>query len=206
MNRLHVLIILSGVLLFAGCGSTSHLGRPLQQGIASWYGPNFHGKQTANGERFDQHAMTAAHKRLPFNTLVRVVHRETGKNIVVRINDRGPYVDNRIIDLSRKAAEELGMIGSGTAPVRLYVVKGSAKKIKESATDKPFTVQIASYTKKSQAEKKADNVIYGWVKSYRVDGRTVYRVYSGKFRTPEQANSHLKRLKSDNVDGFVKQI
>jgi rare lipoprotein A len=206
MNRLHVLLILSIVLFFAGCGSTANLGKPLQQGIASWYGPNFHGKQTANGERFDQHAMTAAHKRLPFNTLVRVVHRETGKNIIVRINDRGPFVDNRIIDLSRKAAEEIGMIGSGTAPVRLYIVKGSANEIKESATSKPFTVQIASYTKKSQAKRKADDVLYGWVKSYRVDGRTVYRVYSGKFRTPEQANSHLKRLKGDNIDGFVKQI
>ena len=94
-----------------------------EEGLASWYGPNFHGKSTANGERFNQWAMTAAHKTLPMPSIVRVTHKGNGKSIVVRINDRGPFVDERIIDLSRAAAEELGIIGTGTAPVRVEYLK-----------------------------------------------------------------------------------
>jgi rare lipoprotein A len=82
-----------------------------ERGIASWYGPRFHGRKTANGERFDQNAMTAAHKTLPFGTRVRVTSMITGKQIVVRINDRGPFIRGRVIDLSKAAAQLLGMPG-----------------------------------------------------------------------------------------------
>lgn len=95
----------------------------LQEGVASWYGPDFHGKITANGETFDTYAMTAAHKSLPFNTLVRVTNTQTGQWAVVRINDRGPYVGTRIIDLSYAAADAIDMVDSGTAPVRIEVVQ-----------------------------------------------------------------------------------
>lgn len=91
-------------------------------GVASWYGPGFHGKKTANGERYNQNAMTAAHKLLPFNTDIRVTNLDNGRSTVVRINDRGPFVANRVIDLSRRAAEQIDMIGSGTARVRLEAV------------------------------------------------------------------------------------
>jgi rare lipoprotein A len=87
--------------------------------VASYYGARFHGRQTANGERFDMHAMTAAHPSLPFDTRVRVTHLDSGRQIVVRINDRGPFIKGRIIDLSRSAAEKLGMIRSGVARVRV---------------------------------------------------------------------------------------
>jgi rare lipoprotein A len=99
-------------------------------GVASWYGPNFHGKQTANGEIYNQYAMTAAHKTLPLPSVVRVTHRENGRSIIVRVNDRGPYADERIIDLSKKAAQKLDMIGSGIAPVRVeYLPEESASYI-----------------------------------------------------------------------------
>lgn len=88
-----------------------------QCGLASWYGPGFHGRPTASGERFDQTAMTAAHRSLPFGTIVRVQWNE--RSVVVRINDRGPFVAGRIIDLSRAAAERLGMIQRGVAQVCL---------------------------------------------------------------------------------------
>lgn len=88
-------------------------------GYASWYGPGFHGKRTASGERFDQHAMTAAHKTLPFGTRVRVTHK--GRSVVVRINDRGPFVHGRVIDLSKAAARKLGI--TGVAKVTLKVLK-----------------------------------------------------------------------------------
>ena len=92
------------------------------QGTASYYAHQFHGRTTANGETFNMHAMTAAHKTLPFNTRVRVENRDNGKSVVVRINDRGPYKKGRIIDLSLEAAKRIGMIESGTARVRLKIL------------------------------------------------------------------------------------
>jgi len=98
-------------------------GQHEMTGVASWYGPGFHGRQTANGETFNENAMTAAHKTLPFNTNVRVTDLETGRSVVVRINDRGPYAKGRIIDLSKRAAERLGMRERGHANVRLDIVR-----------------------------------------------------------------------------------
>ncbi|MCI6694055.1 MAG: septal ring lytic transglycosylase RlpA family protein [Campylobacter sp.] len=91
-------------------------------GTASWYGPNFHGKKTSNGETYNMNAMTAAHKTLPMNTMVRVINLGNGAQTTVRINDRGPFVAGRIIDLSKAAATSIGMIGAGTARVKLEVV------------------------------------------------------------------------------------
>ena len=91
-------------------------------GIASWYGPGFHGRQTANGERYDMYDLTAAHRSLPFGTKVRVTNRTNGKSVVVRINDRGPYVRERVIDLSRGAAQAVNMTETGIAPVTVDVL------------------------------------------------------------------------------------
>ncbi len=94
----------------------------VERGMASWYGPGFAGRLTANGEIFDPSQLTAAHKTLPFNTLVRVVNEDNGRSVVVRINDRGPFKPGRVIDLSRAGAEAVGMVGSGVARVRLEVL------------------------------------------------------------------------------------
>ncbi len=94
-----------------------------RRGRASWYGPRFRGQQTANGEIFDPSAFTAAHRSLPFGTRVRVTNLNNGESVVVRINDRGPYAAGRIIDLSRVAAEAIGVRRRGTAPVRLEVLR-----------------------------------------------------------------------------------
>ncbi|MDD2896848.1 MAG: septal ring lytic transglycosylase RlpA family protein [Aliarcobacter sp.] len=91
-------------------------------GIASWYGPDFHSKKTSNGEIYDMYDMTAAHKTLPMNTVVRVDNLENGRSVIVRINDRGPFVRGRIIDLSNKAAREIEMVGKGTAKVNITVL------------------------------------------------------------------------------------
>lgn len=90
-----------------------------ETGNASYYGARHHGNRTASGERFDQHGLTAAHRRLPFGTQVRVTNLNNDKTVIVRINDRGPHTRGRLIDLSREAAERLGMLRSGTAPVRV---------------------------------------------------------------------------------------
>lgn len=96
--------------------------RDLGSGVASYYGRKFHGRLTANGERFDMNAMTAAHKTLPFGTRVRVTNARNGRSVIVRINDRGPFIRGRTIDLSRGAAQKLGMISSGHARVQLDIV------------------------------------------------------------------------------------
>lgn len=105
-------------------------GKPVQavqrsrpKGMASWYGPGFHGRRTASGEHFNQYALTAAHRSLPFGTRVRVTNAYNGRSVVVRINDRGPFTRGRVIDLSRKAAQVLGVFSRGSAPVSLDVLK-----------------------------------------------------------------------------------
>lgn len=90
--------------------------------MASWYGPGFHGNRTANGERYDQNELTAAHKTVPFNTRVKVTNQRNGKSVVVRINDRGPFKEGRVIDLSAGAAKVIGVFTSGLAPVTLEIV------------------------------------------------------------------------------------
>ncbi|WP_267383963.1 septal ring lytic transglycosylase RlpA family protein [Cyanobacterium sp. uoEpiScrs1] len=96
----------------------------LRKGMASWYGPGFHGRLTANGERYNQNGLTAAHKNLPFGTKVRVTNLNNGRSITVRINDRGPYAHGRIIDLSKGAARVIGLMGSGVAPVKIEILGG----------------------------------------------------------------------------------
>ncbi|MDP3760767.1 MAG: septal ring lytic transglycosylase RlpA family protein [Ramlibacter sp.] len=104
--------------------------REVGKGLASWYGKGFHGRHTASGERFDMHALTAAHPTLPFGTLVRVRSLEDGRTVDVRINDRGPWIKRRVIDLSRAAADALGLIdlGTGTRRVVLSVLSAGDKK------------------------------------------------------------------------------
>ena len=114
------------VALLSACATFSGGAGPVdtaytQTGNASWYGPGFHGRQAANGETYDQHALTAAHRTLPFGTLVEVTRRDTGHRVVVRITDRGPFVRGRIIDLSHEAARRLHAIGPGVVPVRLRI-------------------------------------------------------------------------------------
>ncbi len=115
-----------------------------ETGTASWYGTKFHGKQTANGERYDMYAMSAAHKTLPMPTMVRVTNLDNGRSVVVHVNDRGPFVKNRIIDLSYAAAKTLGYDNNGTAPVRVEVLGNSQSgnsPVVSSRTAQPAPVQ-----------------------------------------------------------------
>jgi rare lipoprotein A len=98
-----------------------------EEGIASYYAEEFNGRKTSNGETYDMHRLTAAHRTLPFKTLVRVTNTNSGRSVVVRINDRGPFKDNRIIDVSLAAAKAIEMIGTGTAPVRLELAPDSTE-------------------------------------------------------------------------------
>jgi len=123
---MRTILLLTITALLAAIGLVNYFSYD-QIGIASWYGPNFQGRRTSNGERFDMNKMTAAHKSLPFGTIVRVVDLKTQRSVVVRINDRGPFIPGRIIDLSRAAAKKLGIIGPGTALVGLKIIVRPAK-------------------------------------------------------------------------------
>ncbi|PTU76310.1 septal ring lytic transglycosylase RlpA family protein [Pseudomonas mangrovi] len=112
------LILFSLLAMLAGCSTIGGVGSS-ETGKASWYGPQHHGKRTASGERFDQNALTAAHRELPFGSRVRVTNLNNDRSVVVRINDRGPYARGRIIDVSRAAAQALDMVRAGVVPVRV---------------------------------------------------------------------------------------
>jgi len=120
------IILCAVIVLLAGCAGGR--GTPQGQGqvgLASYYADRFHGRTTASGETFDMHAMTAAHRTLEFGTRVRVTRLSTGKSVVVRINDRGPFVEGRIIDLSRAAAQKLDFLETGVVKVRVQVIGDS---------------------------------------------------------------------------------
>jgi rare lipoprotein A len=128
-----LIAFLFGVLI-VGCGAsvprftskekrTVELASSQLSGIASYYADEFHGRKTANGETYDMHELTAAHRTLPFNTKLKVRNLENNKEVVVRVNDRGPFKDDRVIDLSLEAAKLLGLIAKGTAPVELDIVE-----------------------------------------------------------------------------------
>ncbi|MBN2317882.1 MAG: septal ring lytic transglycosylase RlpA family protein [Acidobacteria bacterium] len=127
-KRFRVALLVFGAVIIVGLSACGRKASPKipsgsLTGKASWYGEKFHNKRTASGEKFNMRKLTAAHRTLPFNTIVRVENLKNGRKVDVRINDRGPFVEGRIIDLSRKAAEKLDMIRDGVVTVRLEVLK-----------------------------------------------------------------------------------
>jgi len=172
-------------------------------GISSWYGPNFHGKYTSNGEIYNMYKKTAAHKTWPMDTMVRVTNLQNGKSTIVRINDRGPFVKGRVIDCSYKAGKELGLDKMGIAKVKLEVV-GFAGQITQKGThqksNKPkkvklknFGVQVGAFSNHMSAKKVAKkyNDMYPnnktIIKSFDTQNGTIYRVWMMGFDTKQQA-------------------
>lgn len=162
-----------------------------ERGVASWYGEKFHGRRTSSGEPYDMYAMTAAHKTLPLPAYVRVTSLENGRSVVVRVNDRGPFVDNRLIDLSYAAAVKLGMIGAGTAMVEVETIdpgrpRKAAKPAVPAAADSRVFVQAGAFRSRQNADalvrrirSDAPGVTGVFVQEDRVNGQTIYRVRIG---------------------------
>lgn len=167
-------------------------GEYLEEGVASWYGIPFNGHRTSNGEIYDMHQFTAAHRTLPFNCLVRVTNLDNGKQTEVRINDRGPFVANRVIDLSLSAAQAIEMVGPGTAHVRLEIVSGP------NPQTGFFGVQIGAFKVEENAEKlKAQlEVSYSPVSvvTYDSPNGTFYRVRVGRLPTEDAAQQLAGQL------------
>lgn len=172
-----------------------------QKGIASWYGPDFHGKKTANGETYNMYSYTAAHKTLPFNTLVEVTNLNNNKKVVVRINDRGPFVKNRIIDLSYAAAKKINMLGPGTAPVLLKIVK-------TPHTKESFYIQVGSFESKINAYKTYFTLIKMGFKDSKVyqveiNNKLYWRVTSGIYNSIERAKKALSIISTKYPNAFI---
>jgi rare lipoprotein A len=171
---------------------TPRTGVPFEEGKASWYGAPFHGRQASNGEIYDMNKLTAAHRTLPFNTMVRVTNLNNGKSTTVRITDRGPFVDNRIIDLSYAAAREIESVGPGVVPVRLEIL---------SAIDPTvgfFTVQIGAFRDRANAERLRDRLSSSYspvaIQSFESPNGSYYRVHVGKVSGEDAAKKLGEQL------------
>lgn len=210
LNKFTFIVILLLGFIATSCGTIRHGDsmRTLDTGLASWYGPNFHGKLTANGETYNMNGLTAAHRSLPYNTVVKVTNLDNGRSVVVRINDRGPYVGNRIIDLSREAARKIDMENAGVAEVRIELVEEGDRPVTRASarSTEQFTVQLASYNSHREAKAASDKISGTRVETVRIGDITVYRVYYGTYRSESDARSAQQRLARNGHDGFVKQI
>jgi rare lipoprotein A len=151
-------------------------GYLIESGVASWYGPNFHGKKTANGERFDQNELTAAHRTLPFNSILRVINSSNGNSVIVRINDRGPYAKDRIIDLSKKAAEKIDIVRNGTGNVKLFLLTNISK-LPANLKIPHYTVQVGSYTNENDAIRVSSKIDDSRIVKANINGNSVYRIF-----------------------------
>ena len=175
------------------------------EGVASWYGPTFHGNHTANGEVYNMNSLTAAHPTLPFDTQVRVTNKENHKQVVVRINDRGPFVDGRIIDLSKEAAKRIGMVGPGTTQVRLEAASAHALSVGQGGGK--YTVQVGFF-----AERQNAVILYGKLKKRYPNVKVEparpggYRIQLGLWETRSEAEQLLGRLRAESVSGFVRML
>ena len=177
------------------------------RGISSWYGPNFHGKLTANGEIYNMYAYTAASKTLPMNTKIKVTNLNNSKSVIVRINDRGPFVDDRILDLSYIAGKKIGLDKSGIAPVEIVVLSTPSKNfkkpkkiIKTYQKNGKIKIQVGAFKNISGAKifKREFSKYNKPVYIQKIDGK--YKVFIGDFNTKQEA---LEFKDLNNINGFI---
>lgn len=203
------LVVLAIVAALASACATSRATTPPapdataaeERGLASWYGHPHHGRKTANGEIFDMHAMTAAHRTLPFGTWLLVENLNNGQSVRVRVNDRGPYVGKRILDVSRAAGVALGMMGPGVVPVRIRVVEAPA------ARSTTFSVQVGAFSEEERAVALRQSLAQAGVNAdvVRVDsgGSVLHRVRTGRFATRAEADAAAARFTRDGYSAIV---
>ena len=214
-------LVLCTLLLLSACGrkkvqvqtpapaSPASIPSSDLQGLASYYAEPYHGRKTASGEIFDSYQeLTAAHRTLPFNTMVRVTNKTNGRQVDVRINDRGPFVDGRVIDLSLRAARVIDLVQAGVAPVRLTVLKTAAAPLATAAAPGAFAVQVAAFESqktaedlKGRLEKKYPTVM---VQVFTQE-KTFYRVRIGEPNI-ESANKTAAELRKSAFKPFVVRV
>lgn len=212
--------------LMASCGGPSGTrmskGRSLGYKVVSWYGPGFHGKRTASGEVYNMNADTCAHKSMPFGTRLKIVNPENGRSVVVTVNDRGPFVRGRDIDLSRAAAKKLRTLEKGTAKVKVYYldrdmryatylkdgrVRGSSPSVSSGRRTGAgiYTIQVASFKERDSAlyMKNGLELMHKkvYIREKWIDGSRYYRVRVGKFRSEGSALKYARKLAFEGYGG-----
>jgi rare lipoprotein A len=199
-----VLSMIAIITLSAGCSHMKRIPGPgwVETGTASWYGEDFHGKPTASGEIYNMYGYTAAHKTIPLGSRVRVLNLTNGKEIIVPVNDRGPFVGDRIIDMSYGAAQRLGMVEEGLAKVRIEVLE-----LPRYYTGGKYTLQFGAFAERDNARKLATQIES---KGYRpsieeatVHGSILYRVRLGAFSSIEGAQSLGQVFSTSGLNCFV---
>lgn len=185
-------------------------GDVFQTGVASWYGDDFHGKTTADGEIYDMRKLTAAHQELPFHTLVEVENLENGRRVLVRINDRGPFLKERIIDLSLKAAQRLGIEEKGTARVNLRVLRRGGDMPARAAAPAPgrrCRVQAGAFAVRENAEALLLTLADVFPDlAFRVEPEDgIFKVLSPELASAEACGELLQRLALFHLEGFVRE-
>lgn len=189
----------------------------VEQGIASWYGPKFHGRRTSSGEPYDMYAMTAAHKTLPLPAYVRVTNLENGRSIVVRVNDRGPFVNNRIIDLSYVAAHKLGIVGSGTGLVEVRTLQPGQPELRTASLNRDaqiaaqasrtLYVQVGAFSSRENAEQLRGQLLLNGFDEVQVQhssssAEALYRVRIGPLATIDSADRAVQDLEQIGVRDY----
>ncbi len=167
-----------------------------EKGLASWYGHPYHGRRTSSGEVYNMYQLTAAHREIPLGSWVEVINLTNGRSLTVRINDRGPFVDGRIIDLSYASAQLLGVVGPGVVPVRVRLTRAPA----QTRGPARYSVQVASFiiesnalTLKAELEQKVPGV---YLTTAQIDGEVYHRIRVGRFVSHAEAKAAAERLAS----------
>lgn len=200
------------LVLLASCTTARYESYPkTTHAVASWYGPDFHGRPTSSGEIFDMYALTCAHRDYPFGTRLKVTNVSNNKTVDCIVNDRGPFVTERDLDLSYGAAKEIGLIGPGTGKVKIdYAGRDNSymKEIRYFSTSKgPFTLQVGSFRELSNAMrlKMAIELKYNtvYITVAEIDGSKYYRVRIGNFTIKEEAYRFAKTLADEGYSVLI---
>lgn len=193
------------MILFASCAA-----RYKSYGIASWYGSEFHGRPTSSGEIYNMYDFTCAHKEYPFGTKLKVTDVSTNKSVYCLVNDRGPFVDGRDIDLSYAAAKEIGITGQGTSTVKIeYMGRDNSyiKQVRYVSDKGPFTIQVGSFKELSNALRLKTALELKYSRVYttevEIDGNRFYRVRIGKFYVKEDVHQLAKTLANEGYSVFI---
>ena len=199
-----------------------------EQGTASWYGSKYHGKKTSSGERYNKMALTAAHPTLPFNSKVKVTNTRNNKSVVVRINDRGPFVGNRIIDISETAARRIEIVQSGTGQVLVEILDVPGNPVvsttvlpalgdSSTAAITPgeiyFVFQAGAYANPDNAKQQLEKLKTALgedlpliLSEEMVNGKKIHKVAAGKFKDRTEADQLKARLAKKGISGLVRQV
>lgn len=207
-QQIFLLPLIFSILL--SCATTGYKTKGSGFAVASWYGHDFHGRPTASGERFDMYRFTCAHREFPFGTLLRVINTSNGKAVKCIVNDRGPFVSGRDIDLSYAAAREIDLIGPGTVPVRIeYMGRDTSyiRDVRYFTSEGPFTIQVGSFRELENALrlKKALELRYRdvYIINAVIDNAIYYRVRIGKFIKRDDAHGLARAMAQEGYSPII---